>query len=53
MPRSDGVPQAAAPIEQLIHLALPVRHIHMRDGERGGSERACTYDIHPRGRAAA
>lgn len=35
--------------ERLIHLALPVRLIHMQNGERGGSEFACTYDIHPRG----
>ena len=48
-PRPSGVPQAAAPVEKLIHLALPVRLIHMRDGERGGPELACTYDIHPRG----
>src|SRR5579863_10519704 len=45
----DGKLQAAAPIDKLIHLALPVRLIHMRNGERGGMELACTYDIHPRG----
>jgi hypothetical protein len=45
----NGAPQAAAPIEKLIHLALPVRLIHMQNGERGGMEFACTYDIHPRG----
>ena len=45
----DGAPQAAAPIDKLIHLALPVRLIHMQNGERGGMEFACTYDIHPRG----
>lgn len=44
----NGAPQAA-PIDKLIHLALPVRLIHMRNGERGGMEFACTYDIHPRG----
>jgi len=44
----DGKPQAA-PIEKLIHLALPVRLIHMQNGERGRMELACTYDIHPRG----
>jgi hypothetical protein len=33
----------------LIHLALPVRLVHMQNGERGGPELACTYDIHPRG----
>ena len=38
-----------APIEKLIHLALPVRLTHMRNGERGALEMACTYDIHPRG----
>jgi hypothetical protein len=48
-PRPDGRPQAAAPIEKLIHLALPVRLIHMRDGDRSGPELTCTYDIHPRG----
>ena len=52
--RQDGMPQACmpqdgAPIEKLIHLALPVRLIHMQTGERGGMEFACTYDIHPRG----
>ena len=39
----------AATIEKLIHLALPVRLIHTRDGARGELELACTYDIHPRG----
>jgi hypothetical protein len=38
-----------AQVEKLIHLALPVRLIHMENGERGGLELACTYDIHPRG----
>ncbi len=33
-------------IDKTIHLALPVRLIHMHSG---GSEMACTYDIHPRG----
>lgn len=38
----------AAPVDKLIHLALPVRLTHMA---RGGNEleMACTYDIHPRG----
>jgi len=45
----DGKPQTAVPIDKLIHLALPVRLIHMHNGERGGTEFACTYDIHPRG----
>lgn len=35
--------------DKLIHLALPVRLIHMENGERSGLELACTYDIHPRG----
>lgn len=35
--------------DKLIHLALPVRLIHMENGERRGFELACTYDIHPRG----
>lgn len=39
----------SAPVEKLIHLALPVRLVHMQNGERGGQELACTYDIHPRG----
>jgi hypothetical protein len=52
--RQDGrsqepAPQHGAPIDKLIHLALPVRLIHMQDGERNGLELACTYDIHPRG----
>lgn len=37
------------PIEKLIHVALPVRLIHMRNGERGPLEMVCTYDVHPRG----
>lgn len=46
--RQDALPQAA-PIDKLIHLALPVRLVHMQNGERGAMEFACTYDIHPRG----
>src|SRR5579863_6163475 len=45
----DAAPQAGAPFEKLIHLALPVRLTHMQNGGRGGPELACTYDIHPRG----
>jgi hypothetical protein len=45
----DGFTRNAAPADKLIHLALPVRLIHMQHGERGGLELACTYDIHPRG----
>jgi hypothetical protein len=45
----DGASQTVATIEKLIHLALPVRLIHMQNGGRGGPELACTYDIHPRG----
>jgi len=45
----DAAPQAIAPFEKLIHLALPVRLTHMHSGGRGGPELACTYDIHPRG----
>jgi hypothetical protein len=41
--------QDIAPVEKLIHLALPVRLTHMQNGGRGGLELACTYDIHPRG----
>lgn len=37
----------SAPVQKLIHLALPVRLIH--SGDRGNPELACTYDIHPRG----
>ncbi len=47
--RQDGAPHDAAPIEKLIHLALPVRLTHMQNGGRDGLEMACTYDIHPRG----
>lgn len=41
-------------VEKMIHLALPVRLIHMPNGhmpngDRSGLELACTYDIHPRG----
>lgn len=45
----DAVSAGCAPIEKLIHLALPVRLTHMRNGERGPLEMVCTYDIHPRG----
>jgi hypothetical protein len=47
--RQDIAPQGGATVEKLIHLALPVRLIHMQNGERGGIELACTYDIHPHG----
>src|SRR5260370_26623530 len=46
--RLEGARQGAQ-VEKLIHLALPVRLIHMLNGERGGLELSCTYDIHPRG----
>ncbi len=42
-------PPEGAPVEKLIHLALPVRLTHMRSSGRSGIEFACTYDIHPRG----
>ena len=45
----DVAAPAVAPVEKLIHLALPVRLTHMQNGGRGGPELACTYDIHPRG----
>jgi hypothetical protein len=55
-PRPATVPRDAASqphegptVEKLIHLALPVRLTHMRNGSRSGIELACTYDIHPRG----
>jgi hypothetical protein len=48
LPR-DAAPQEGVPAEKLIHLALPVRLIHMQNGGRAASELACTYDIHPRG----
>jgi hypothetical protein len=41
--------RTSAPVEKLIHLALPVRLIHMQNGARGEQELACTYDIHLRG----
>lgn len=47
-PALEAIP-AAAPLEKLIHLALPVRLTHMPNGERGALEMACTYDIHPHG----
>jgi hypothetical protein len=46
--RGDWRPEGA-PTNKLVHLALPVRLIHMPNGERGGLELVCTYDIHPRG----
>jgi hypothetical protein len=45
----DDVRRDGTQVEKLIHLALPVRLIHMPNGERGGLEMACTYDIHPHG----
>jgi hypothetical protein len=45
----DDAPRDSAPAEKLIHLALPVRLTHMRNGGHGAPELACTYDIHPRG----
>ncbi|MGA7906037.1 MAG: PilZ domain-containing protein [Candidatus Sulfotelmatobacter sp.] len=45
----ESIPPNQAPVEKLVHLALPVRLTHMRNGERGALEMACTYDIHPRG----
>jgi hypothetical protein len=53
-PRQPAAPQNgartdSAPVEKLIHLALPVRLIHMQNGARGAVELACTYDIHTRG----
>jgi hypothetical protein len=48
-PRRDGQRPDGTQVEKLVHLALPVRLIHMPNGERGGLELACTYDIHPRG----
>jgi len=47
--RQEIAPLDGATVEKLIHLALPVRLIHMQNGERDGTELACTYDIHPRG----
>jgi hypothetical protein len=47
--RAEASPPSEAQFEKLIHLALPVRLFHMKNGERGGLELACTYDIHPRG----
>ena len=41
--------QQNAPVEKLVHLALPVRLTHMVSGGRGELELACTYDIHPKG----
>jgi hypothetical protein len=48
-PRKEAGRQNGAQFEKLIHLALPVRLIHMPNGECGGHELVCTYDIHPRG----
>jgi hypothetical protein len=48
-PRKDSVRPDGAEVDKIIHLALPVRLIHMPNGERGGMELVCTYDIHPRG----
>jgi len=45
----DDVQRDSAPVEKLIHLALPVRLTHLQNGDRSGPELACTYDIHPRG----
>ena len=48
-PRQDEPPKTGAPVEKLIHLALPVRLTHTQPGERSVLEMACTYDIYPRG----
>jgi hypothetical protein len=49
-PGLEMPPQTGAPVEKLIHLALPVRLTHTQNGERSGvQEMSCTYDIHPRG----
>jgi PilZ domain len=45
----NNPPQDNSTIEKLIHLALPVRLVHMQGGERTGMELTCTYDVHPRG----
>jgi hypothetical protein len=47
--RKDSVRPEGPQVDKLVHLALPVRLIHMPNGERGGMELACTYDIHPSG----
>jgi hypothetical protein len=47
--RKDSVRPQGPQVDKLVHLALPVRLIHMPNGERGGMELACTYDIHPSG----
>jgi ribosomal 50S subunit-recycling heat shock protein len=44
-----SAPKLGTSIEKLIHLALPVRLIHTRNGERNAAEMACTYDIYTRG----
>ena len=46
---ADGAQRDSAPVDKLIHLALPVRLIHMQNGGKTAPELACTYDIHPRG----
>ena len=48
-PGQVSPPQTGAAVEKLVHLALPVRLTHMRNGGRDGLEMACTYDIHPKG----
>jgi hypothetical protein len=45
----EAAPSSGMQLEKLVHMALPVRLIHMQNGERGELEMACTYDIHPRG----
>jgi hypothetical protein len=45
----DAARPDSAPVDKLIHLALPVRLTHLHNGNRGAQELACTYDIHPRG----
>ncbi len=46
--RPDASSRIVAPVEKSIHLALPVRLTHLRNGKQS-LEMACTYDIHPRG----
>jgi hypothetical protein len=47
-PKQDATSQSNKLVEKSIHLALPVRLTHLRNGEQS-LEMACTYDIHPRG----
>jgi hypothetical protein len=47
--KANTPPEDGLLMGKLVHLALPVRWNLVDQNERGPTEMACTYDIHPRG----